>query len=409
MSDPGQAEQAGTLDAGDISSIFGGELIVSYDGLSQYRRHSPSAGHSACGLAALNCVRLAFEKYNDGVTGEDLIRWLSCRQGAEKIVSICELWNNPSHLDVEDLLKVPYFSNSVNLVETYYELCELGSFRTLLLAIQRISTLSAAIITKPPEIVACMKLPTSIGDVFLVFDSHTRPNHPNGAGFIFNSSIEATADYLSRLFWIDEPSPIAEDDSYGFQMDLIRQFCGYIIVPKPYLKEDALTQSLLDASMRILALTTELAESKATISSLRAELQMINHRSIEPPNVTTDWIQARNQRDRKYALSSLRQNHVPITCPMCAACNNSLSESGCELSVLELYNFDASSDIDIKILKQLSIAEEDYRVFQELQANVPFKMAPERQHNYPVSSETQRRRSMSFAQVASIELCQLCS
>ncbi|KAG6886065.1 hypothetical protein C0993_004055 [Termitomyces sp. T159_Od127] len=343
--DRSEQAAAGILDAGCVSPIFAGELIVSHDGLSQYGWHSPSAGHSACGLAAINCTRLAFEQHNDGASGEDLIRWLSSRQGAEKIISICELWNNPSHLDVEDILQVPYFSNSINLVETYYELCGLASFRTLLLTIQRISTLSAVIITKPPEIVACMKIPTSFDDVFLVFDSHVRPNHPNGAGFIFNPSIDATANYLSRLFWVDEASPTAKDDSYGFQMDLIKQFCGYIVVPKPSLKEDiVLAQSLLDASMRILALTTELADSKATISLMRAELQRINHRFVEPPDATRDWVQSKKQRDRK-----------------------------------------------------ISIAEEDY---QELQANV-LMVAPERQHDSRASSETQSSRRRSFAQVVS--------
>ncbi|KAG5731713.1 hypothetical protein E4T56_gene712 [Termitomyces sp. T112] len=273
-------------DIADITQVFLGEqLLVSHDGLSQYSRHSSSAGHSACGLAALDCVRLTFEKQNAGVTGEDLIRWLSSRQGTEEITSICEFWTNPSHLDVEDILKVLYFSNSVNLLETYYETCGLASFRMLLQITQKVSTLSAVVITKPPEIVACIKLPTPKGDVFLVFDSHIRPNHPNGAGFIINSSIEATATYLSRLFWVDETSLTAKDDSFGFQMDLIRQFCGYIIGPKPSPDGNlALTQSLLEASIKILTLTAELADSKATILSLKAKSQPDNFRFIESPN-----------------------------------------------------------------------------------------------------------------------------
>ncbi|KAG5339203.1 hypothetical protein C0989_005184 [Termitomyces sp. Mn162] len=293
-------------DIADITQVFLGEqLLVSHDGLSQYSRHSSSAGHSACGLAALDCVRLTFEKQNAGVMGEDLIRWLSSRQGTEEITSICEFWTNPSHLDVEDILKVLYFSNSVNLLETYYETCGLASFRMLLQITQKVSTLSAVVITKPPEIVACIKLPTPKGDVFLVFDSHIRPNHPNGAGFIINSSIEATATYLSRLFWVDETSLTAKDDSFGFQMDLIRQFCGYIIGPKPSPDGNlALTQSLLEASIKILTLTAELADSKATILSLKAKSQPDNFRFIESPNGGCN--QTKKQRNRCVRLTNMR-------------------------------------------------------------------------------------------------------
>ncbi|KAG6911650.1 hypothetical protein DXG01_007900 [Tephrocybe rancida] len=257
----------------DINQLFAGkQVIIFHEGVSQYRPNSPAIGQSACGLAALNCARLSFSKEQEGLAEEDLVRWLSSRSSAEEITAICDFWSNPSHLDMEDILRVRFFSNSISLVETLYKRCDLAGFMTLLQNMQKASSSSSAVmITKPPEIVACVKIPTSGGDVFLVFDSHIRSNH-SGAGFIFSHSLEDTANYLSRLFWVDQASPLA-DDPFAWQMDLLRQCCGHIIVPKPcslYTEADV-NQSMLEDSMYILALTTEKASLAAELHEAKQE------------------------------------------------------------------------------------------------------------------------------------------
>ncbi|KAG6833769.1 hypothetical protein H0H87_001201 [Tephrocybe sp. NHM501043] len=296
-----------------VDRLFSGQqsqVVISHDGVSQYRLNPPSGGQSACGLAALNCARLAFSKEFEGLLGEELISWLASRPGAEEITAICDLWSNSAHLDMEDILNTRFFSNCISLVEVFPERCGLAGFRALLQNMQRaIPSVSAVMITKPPEIVACMKIPTSRGDVFLVFDSHIRSNHPKGAGFIFHSSLETAARYLSRMFWVDHTST-ANDSAFGWQMDLMSQFCGHILTPKhPNVNGP---QSVLEDSMRILALTSENTSLRAQLREadqqnvfLTAELHRDKQRSYElqrysdtreESSHSVGWFTAKKQR-----------------------------------------------------------------------------------------------------------------
>jgi len=274
-----------TSDSEVLDQIFDrNQQIISHEGVSQYhKRHSLGAGRSACGLAALNCARLIFGKEDGGLGGEELIRWVLSRQGAEEIISICEYWTEASHLGVEDILDVPVFNQSLSLVKfpTYNSQPDLAGFTTLLRDMQNASATSssAVMITKPPEIVACVKMPTARGNVFLIFDSHIRSNHPLGAGFILNSSLEDAAKYLVNLFKMEKLSSSSDaGNPFQWQLDLMKQFCGHILVSKRPNSSDttALSQTVLESSIRILALTTELASLKSENGFLTAQLEKSN-------------------------------------------------------------------------------------------------------------------------------------
>lgn len=60
------------------------DFIVSYGGSSQYQ----SGGVSACGLAALNFVRVVLGKEQDGIRGEALLREVASRQTAQVCIEI---------------------------------------------------------------------------------------------------------------------------------------------------------------------------------------------------------------------------------------------------------------------------------------------------------------------------------
>jgi hypothetical protein len=134
----------------------------------------------------------------------------------------------------------------------------------------------AAMITRPPEIVACLKIHTFKEDVFLIFDSHIRPNHPFGAGFILNTSMDAAAAYLAALFKMDKHSTDRDiRGQFQWQVDLMRNFSGHILVSK---ESDGTAQQnanriLLESSMTILRLNAELAAMKSENAFLVTELE----------------------------------------------------------------------------------------------------------------------------------------
>ena len=138
------------------------------------------------------------------------------------------------------------------------------------------SVSAAVMITRPPEIVACLKICTSTADVFVIFDSHVRPNHPLGAGFILNTSIDATAKYLATLFMMENrPLGAAEASQFQWQFDLMRHFSGHILISKAHDGDtmESATQTLLESSMAILALNAELTAMKSENMFLATELE----------------------------------------------------------------------------------------------------------------------------------------
>ena len=134
---------------------------------------------------------------------------------------------------------------------------------------------AAIVITRPPEIVTCVKIsiPKDL-DVFMIFDSHPRQDHPDGAGFIFNTSIDATAEYLDNLLAIDKK--ILSDPSLLWQTQLLASFSGLLFVAKTTRFDfDAIEaeRAMVESSLTILALQAEVTELKSQNTELRKDLQ----------------------------------------------------------------------------------------------------------------------------------------
>ena len=126
------------------------------------------------------------------------------------------------------------------------------------------------VITRPPEIVICLKLPLGSANgakpksVFAVFDSHPRPSHPDGAGWFFSKSLDQVAKYLHSLLAVD--ARLLADTGMQWQAQLLSNFSGHLIVPtrahdlRP--PEEELQQVLWDSSIAILRLQGELEDTK---------------------------------------------------------------------------------------------------------------------------------------------------
>ena len=108
----------------------------------------------------------------------------------------------------------------------------------------------------------------------MVFDSHPRQDHPDGAGFIFSTSIDATAEYLDNLLAIDQR--ILSDPSLQWQTQLLANFSGLLFVAKPTRFDNNAIEAeraMVESSLAILALQAEVDELKSQNGTLRTDLQ----------------------------------------------------------------------------------------------------------------------------------------
>ncbi|KAI0317531.1 hypothetical protein OF83DRAFT_1120887 [Amylostereum chailletii] len=286
--------------------VSGTEHIVSYPGTGQY--NSRGAGTAACGLASVNFARVLFAREQE-IQGDParLLKTALAKETLEEITNICSSWSSNAHLEVEEIVDIPIFDKTLKLHSTKYGLPSLGQFRTLLSDLSQIPTSAAVIITRPPEIIACLNLRLSkSASVFIVFDSHPRPNiYPDGAGVICNTSIEATAHRLTEILpVIDLPR-----GELQWQAQLLANYSGHVFVPRPSAPTPAhLVQVVLDSSLQILTLRSEVASLAAQNTSLATETKRLEGQleAVERKwNLERrDWARAeRSRRDGQHTIT----------------------------------------------------------------------------------------------------------
>ncbi|KAL6309201.1 hypothetical protein BKA93DRAFT_425367 [Sparassis latifolia] len=245
--------------------LKGAKHVVSYPGSSQYG----GLGASSCGLACLNFARIGFAK-EDSLFGEELLKAILDKATALDITAICAAWSSTSHLEVEDISQIPLFEKSLKLVSTKYFRPGVKQFASLLKDMKAIPVSCVAVITRPPEIIACLKLSVGPQTVFIVYDSHCRPSHPEGAGFTLSSSIRDTAVILSDILPVD--SHLLSHGDLQWQAQLLANCSGHIFVSRGLLSTSAdLTQTVIETSLTLLALRAEVNDLKSQQSELAAE------------------------------------------------------------------------------------------------------------------------------------------
>lgn len=263
----------------EIQLVLAGSTIVkSYGGTSQYSQRGPSA----CGLASFNAVRTVLEKEGHGTMGADLVREMMSRRFIEDATAICAAWTSSAHLEVDDIYQFPLFSGALRLVTTDFRQANYAEFGRLLRRLELAAAntqgkSAAAIITKPPEILAVFAIATShvepIGSPFIyaVFDSHSRPDlHPDGAAFSFFGKAPVAAEYLSNLLSFD--ATILNDENLHWQTQLLSQYSAHVFVAheKPPLSKMEMEMELFRANITALESKSALAEMKTNTTELQA-------------------------------------------------------------------------------------------------------------------------------------------
>src|SRR6266851_6482110 len=131
---------------------------------------------------------------------------------------------------------------------------------------------AVAIITRPPEIIACLKLRLKTRNVFIIFDSHPRPSYPNGAGMMVSPSIESTARRLTELL----PTVDLPDSFLQWQAQLLANYSGHVFVPHGVeMSTPTLWQAVLESSLAQLSMQAELTDLRSQNDLLKSEQQRL--------------------------------------------------------------------------------------------------------------------------------------
>ncbi|CAE6454608.1 unnamed protein product [Rhizoctonia solani] len=219
-----------------IQRVLNGEThIISYPGTSQYSQGAPSA----CGLAALNAIRIALDNTLRGVTGVDLLKLLSSLDIHLDATAICAHWSSRGHLEPDSLFSLPLFQQAMKVYDRHDKLVGFESFLSMINSLQTTETandVTAALITRPPEIVAFFRIPLATTEssgssksdnaIYAIFDSHSRPEHPNGAGLTLLPSVAAAAQHLTALLRVNINT---RSPGLSWEAQLMSQFSAHLV------------------------------------------------------------------------------------------------------------------------------------------------------------------------------------
>jgi len=207
-----------------------------------------------------------------GLQDTTLLQAVLARACAEETTAICALWSGNLHLEVEDICCVPLFEKTLKLKTTTYGLPGVSEFKSLLTELSNLDSSAVVIITRPPEIIACLKLrlATQNSDVFIIFDSLQRPSYPNGTGMIVSPSIEGTARQLAELL----PTVGLPDGFLQWEAQLLANYSGHVFVSHGVeTSTPTLWQAVLESSLAQLSMQSDIAE----LRNLRSQNEFLKN------------------------------------------------------------------------------------------------------------------------------------
>lgn len=165
---------------------------------------------------------------------------------------------------------------------------------------------AAVIITRPPEIIACLKVTDASCEhnAYIVFDSHPRPSHPDGAGLIFSSSLDNAAKILRSILHVDKD--LISSPDLQWEAQLLTNCSGHTFIAKNE-SFDA-EKSILESSLAVLALRAEVKELKQQNDGLTSQ-----NGKLEEEVATLEYAVKQEKmkaaRATTYATALTRQEH----------------------------------------------------------------------------------------------------
>lgn len=285
-----------------VEVLQGKDRVVCFPGTSQFRLQ----GVSACGLAAFNFARISFRIAESCRSLLEALDKIASRETVEEVIAICAGWSSDLHLEVEEISQIPLFEHTLKHKHTSFGPPKLGHFRKILQTMVSLQKSAAVIITRPPEIIACLKVTDASCEhnAYIVFDSHPRPSHPDGAGLIFSSSLDNAAKILRSILHVDKD--LISSPDLQWEAQLLTNCSGHTFIAKNE-SLDA-EKSILESSLAVLALRAEVKELKQQNDGLTSQ-----NGKLEEEVATLEYAVKQEKmkaaRATTYATALTRQEH----------------------------------------------------------------------------------------------------
>lgn len=177
----------------------------------------------------------------------------------------------------------------------------------------------AVVITRPPEIVVCLRIPIRLSSVYAVFDSHPRPKHPNGAAFTFFPTASRAAAYLASLLHVDARL-LDEGAGLQWQAQLLGNVVGHFFAHSGanIHMSDRVMTAFIESNLSLLRTKAEAMEIKARCNELKRENEMLmkEMRGAEAKKratvENTRKVQLEEERKRERERNATKGSHSQI-------------------------------------------------------------------------------------------------
>ncbi|KIJ14058.1 hypothetical protein PAXINDRAFT_13174, partial [Paxillus involutus ATCC 200175] len=231
-------------------------------------------------LSVLNFTRIVFGLENNSSLLSDIIGSLHAEETIEKSLAICHRWPDGLHIKVEEVYRIPLFERSLKRVSTKYSKPTPDWFTTVLEDLKTADSSAAIVLTRYPEVIACLRLCNVAGpDVFVIFNPRPTSDQQQAANLTFNTSLAQTVQRLCGIL-PEKHDPVQGGPNWR---TLPGGHCyGDTFVPRAISHDaQALEDSLLTSSLAALSLQAELSALQRENQILTTENRLLENSVVK--------------------------------------------------------------------------------------------------------------------------------
>ncbi|KAF8838973.1 hypothetical protein BDN67DRAFT_970782 [Paxillus ammoniavirescens] len=289
---------------GFFSDILkGNERIVSFANVVINREKDITAGV----LAVLNFTRVVFALEQISSLSA-IVGSLHTEDMIEKSLAICHEWPDGLQIKLEEVYRVPLFERSLKRVSTKYSRPTPDWFATVLEDLKTADSSAAIVLTRYPEVVACLRLCNAAGpDIFVIFNPRPTSDEQQAASLTFNTSLAQTVQLLYSIL-PEKHDPVQGGPNWR---TLPGGHCyGDIFVPRAISHDaQALEDSLLTSSLVALSLQAELFALQRENQTLTTQNQLLENSVVKfEEELREEKIKAERLRSYKPSVKANRQD-----------------------------------------------------------------------------------------------------